>query len=1104
MQHRFHFKWMGILLCLSVLKISILEAQTFVESNTFEDTETFENGVPSTWKTINGGSIETTNRRYKQGNRSLIWNWSANSAIEVTDPSLQQVSAEKNSGLSIWLYSENNIGDSIQFLFYDTSGRKACSFYYRINFKGWRGLWIRFRDDMTNHRSYNTLSRMEIVSPKTIPSGHIYFDIVEFAASVSYKRSPSYQYVHPYPYSDQQEVKDDWESWVYANRYPKPTLPLPDRVTNQEQSIFETIQSRFDDWLFGTGTYAHNSHYQNRWDAMQNFIANGVKRFNELDITKDEAGRIYGPGLFTIKAKHSPKIGRGIGEKLCLQLALDYRINGNTDSRDQLLLLFDYMHDQGWAEGSAMETLDHQKLRTAAWAYAVYLMRDALKQSPWENGFSKLDREMSTLRWLCGFNVIFAPLEDLLAVNVDDFRSTTLFRLMYILMMENDDPKKVQYMNHYTQWINRNLRQFEGWADGIKPDGMGYHHRGPYMNAYSNNGMHIMTQILYFLRHTPYDANLESKNNLKKYLLNYRIVNQYYDVPKGVSGRIKGLEKATSMIAPMAYLSQCFEEGRTEATLAAAMLRLWQPQHAPVNDQINKYDMSIMLMHTPGELEAILHVAHEDITPEPEPTGFWMRPYAAMAIFRGTDWFVSVKGTSAYVWDWENGKSENTYGRYDSHGQMEIINNTLPYPSMVHSGHDYEHGWDWCRIPGTTTVNYPLEELKSSTQRVFTPNTFVGGVSHNQTSGVWAMEYQDINYGTGLNFKKSIFFFEPDMMVCLGSDISSYQSLKTESTLFQQVLSSSGGSITVNNTIVDQNEYDYTPRNSATTLLDHLGKGIYVPNDSHLHIQRRYRSSKTMRDKASAGDVITGWFTHDQDHSYEYAILMKTSPDELNAFSSQPTYEVIQQDAKAHIVHYVPANQTGYVLFDSNIPLENGLIASCSEPVMMMVTERDQSHHVSICNPDFGRSKPRDIGDIKQFSDLFGPFSVTPLQVVLRDGWKLKEPVEAVKVLSNNGQNTILEINTHDAQTYEFDLVADTSTSVVPPAETTLIAWPNPTPSVIHFKKSEKSIVYTLNGGQVTSGNNIDHIDLNAFPKGVYILKLINGHGHQTVKITKI
>ena len=50
-----------------------------------------------------------------------------------------------------------------------------------------------------------------------------------------------------------------------------------------------------------------------------------------------------------------------------LQLALDYKVNGNKQSLEDYLLAIDYMRDQGWAYGSSMGTIDHELLRHAGY-----------------------------------------------------------------------------------------------------------------------------------------------------------------------------------------------------------------------------------------------------------------------------------------------------------------------------------------------------------------------------------------------------------------------------------------------------------------------------------------------------------------------------------------------------------------------------------------------------------------------------------------------------------------------------------------------------------------------------------------------------------------
>ncbi len=69
---------------------------------------------------------------------------------------------------------------------------------------------------------------------------------------------------------------------------------------------------------------------------------------------------------------------------------------------------------------------------------------------------------------------------------------------------------------------------------------------------------------------------------------------------------------------------------------------------------------------------------------------------------------VTLKGYTTDVWGAEIYKKDNRYGRYQSYGSVQIMG----YPSRIASGYD-ENGWDWNRLPGTTTIHLPFELLDS-------------------------------------------------------------------------------------------------------------------------------------------------------------------------------------------------------------------------------------------------------------------------------------------------------------------------------------------------------------------------------------------------------
>ncbi|MFC2087002.1 chondroitinase family polysaccharide lyase [Bacteroidota bacterium] len=990
----------------------------YTESNTYEYIETFEGTSLPNWETNGKGSIQTTTYRRKQGQQSLLWNWEPEARIIVADPSLPAISNEKGAGIKFWIYSEVDIGDSIRFDFYNSSDELEFSFHYKINFKGWRALWASFEDDLGRLGRSTLLTRMEINAPAATDSGRLYFDIVEFAHMLDI-RSPSRQFAAPHVTKEPYYVEDENQSYVYEQWFPEATLPLPAEVSPEEQNDLALIQTRIDNWLFGTSIYAHDSTFQKRMSALNGFIDEGVNNFAKQKIIRETDGRILGPGLFANSSDHDPKFGMHFAQNLMIPLTLDYHLNGNEESKDNLFLLFDYFYDQGWAEGSAIGAMDHEKLYMVGWMYAIYLMRDELKQESWENGKTKFDREFATMKWMVALNAIFAPPEFDMEINMDDWRSTTLFRLLNIMVMDNTDPQKVQYMRHYQQWLDRNLKLNQGWVDGIKHDGTGYHQHLAYMSAYSNNAVHTMTEIAYWLRHTDFDMNRESKQNLKHYLMNYRIITNLYDVPKGVSGRFDGFNKASNMISPYAYLAKSMDTALTDTALARAMMRLWNPTYKLVDDQIKKVSSNITFNHSPGEIEAILDVVNEGFTPESSPRGLWNKPYASMAVFRNNDWLVTVKGHSAYVYDFEMQSNENDFGRYDSYGQMEIINNLTPYPSTKLSGNDFNRGWDWSKVPGTTTIDYSNEELDNGIHRNFSPNTTVGGVMHRNKNGVWGMEFEDLHYNSGLRFKKSVFFFGDDQMVCLGSDITSSDPSRTVSTLYQHVVSTSNSVFSVNGKEVG-NDFIFSPTGGKTRILNDNGLEFIIPDNSNLKIMRKKQDSKSISGKKNtSGDVFTAWFDNSLKNSYEYVVMMEADNIKPNTLINSPEYQIIEQSTKAHVVTYIPDDVTGYVIFDTSAVFDTGYIKSSSQPVFCIIERNSLEEFVlSICDPDFQRPPL----STNTFAALQGPYPESTVKITLDGTWTLKGEYDYAGILTTSEEQTVIEFTCSDAQSYEVML----------------------------------------------------------------------------------
>ena len=94
--------------------------------------------------------------------------------------------------------------------------------------------------------------------------------------------------------------------------------------------------------------------------------------------------------------------------------------------------------------------------------------------------------------------------------------------------------------------------------------------------------------------------------------------------------------------------------------------------------------------------------------------------------------------------------NENVYGIYQSHGALQISNSEESL-----NAYDVQHGWDWTRVPGTTTIKLSLHKMviPNFTSRYYQPSKLVGGVvltskDTRLANGVFAMKFHQPLYGS--------------------------------------------------------------------------------------------------------------------------------------------------------------------------------------------------------------------------------------------------------------------------------------------------------------------------------------------------------------------
>lgn len=1007
-----------------------------------EHIQSFEGKVPENWKATND-KLEISNKHFKNNKHALKWNWDKGDKLVAThEENMVMAGKTEHGGIIAWVYNEKPIQDKMTVNLGTKDqieqGNPLYTFEFNLNFEGWRALWIDFKDDAVNEafqgERIGDIEQIEIIAPENTDSGELYFDLVEFVNNLHWCRSQDYQFPIQRANSNG-GLGGTWErSYYYINQ--EPHIPL-ETLTQEQIDTFDVIEKRLDDWVYGTGKYQNQEPMKIRKDALDAYIKEGIQEYEDLQIVKHPDGSITGVPLFASRSpyiKMGKQFGSDVSTEIFLPLVFDYKLNGNKESLEKLMTLFDYYYDQGWAEGSGLGTPDHETNRSSGYFVAVYLMRDELKES------GRYDREIGAMNWYTDFGKVFGEYKvDYTETTADEMRTHFLYRLLYVMAME-DSPEKVQAMRSYLEWVDSALEINPNFAGTIKPDYTGFHHRGIYMSAYAPHGYHLAAAINYLLHDTMFEFGKESQNNLKQALITLDVMTNKDELPLSLMGRFpQQVSQIGAVVLPAyAYMALSGDPITGEAIdkeMAGIFVKNWDAESAILKkDLFRKSRAGISYVDTLGGMELMIDLVESGIQASPEQEGFWSKPYGGFAVQRQDKWMALVKGWSQYVWDYESGGSnkENDYGRYMSYGTLQILANGDPSTAKS-NGFDYENGWDWNRLPGATTKHLPLEKLTSETNnyahRTFSDQIFLGSVTNENKEGVWAMSLHDTQYDTSFYAKKSVFFFE-DEMVCLGSDIKNTDAEhETETTLFQSNLNNDTTMPFYLNSKDAITQYPFETsfeKEESVWMMDPYGNGYYLPNAASVKIARGTQNSKDAFDKKETkGEYTTAWIDHGkapEGKGYEYVIKPQTTPEEMEKYSENINYEVLQQDENAHIVKHEDANKVGYAIFEANKPLpKKSFIQKTDTPILAMVKEDKKEVVLSISDPDLrlpklpNQTMDEDVATI--------PSIMKKARIEVEGKWQLKEANKEVRVLEVKGNTTVIEFDCIDGKTLEVELV---------------------------------------------------------------------------------
>ena len=936
--------------------------------------------VPSNWNTSKG-TLSTSTLHYKLGAKSLKWDWNENDVLTISNLQSNGLKPSEVLGyfenmFRMWVYNTAKIGsEPLTIEFYDSTGNLQFYYDFQLNFTGWRAASASYKFEMFGNKSSSNIVAMKIKAPSS-GKGTFYIDYIDYTMKRNTYRSPDYQL----PFLKLDNGKH-WSDIMYFQSLPKEVSEVA--PTSQELEDLYSVKQKYDALILSTSPSSLK-------------ITTALNAYNALNINYI-GGIITGSPLYGKDYSNSQTIA-AVDQYLHV-LARNYKHTSNAVSLAYFLNSVRYLLDQGYAEGSLMETIHHIGYSFRNVAKAIHLMREELIEAGlWEEA-------QKMVEWYTAVDIIWHPTAH--ESNLDDVLTRTI-SLLGACLYKTTDAERIQYLKGYRFYIHNWLTAYSKEGGGLKIDYTGFHHN-TYYPLYTFGAYNSLSEGINLISGGVYRISAEKRDLFKKALLLARIIMSDDNFPNSLSGR-----------SPLRSIS---------ITKSLKNLGLSEP----IDEQLLKAYNYI----TGADSET------NEFNTETPPTGFWQINYANLGSYRQDDWVVDMKGFNNYFWGTEIYKSDNRYGRYQSYGAVEVL-----YPGGHENSGFNINGWDWNKAPGTTTIHLPWNKLKAVKDRQdeTTDSNFAASLRFGTKSeyyidskiegkyGVFGMDFKQksitVTHNSTFKFKKSIFCFG-GKIICLGSNISNNDtSNSTATNLFQNSLNSVTIPIIVNNSSTTAFPYNITlSHTSSNWLIDAVNTGYYVKSGSSIVIDRKSQDSPN---ENGNGSFTNGYFasafinhgTSPTNSEYEYVIIPNTDSSEMITFttnmesSSEAFYEVIQKNKTAHIVKH--NNMYGYSFFEAGFYSNSTPIKSNDVPCLVMIENLDQNLNLSIVQPDLN------------FAPSNGESQIKTVKLVLNGIWNLNSSNGgAINLIEGSGE-TILLIEAKDGLPVDIKLSSDPNSILKP------------------------------------------------------------------------
>lgn len=863
----------------------------------------FEHGVPKNIVTKKNGSISISKEKYKDGESSLKWKFEKNESLSILGDVgytiFKKGQQEKaRSSYSMWIYNENPVNDELLVQF-KKDGVVKCWFPIKMNFKGWRTMWVQYDRDMKG-KPIEGMDEITFVAPNE--SGEILIDQIIPSVLIDPRHNAR----------DEQLDFINLEADTAANAHWMALYKNYNQIDKNEKKIvlnkgekegIKKVEKRYREKLLKRVKVTPEK-IKEKEDEFSKYKKINLEFIQRLVIYED------------LKPEEKNKI-KYISTKefgiYLTELAYMYNSTENIQEKERIAKLFneslEYMYDQGWTKGSTQGTVHHLGYQMREIYEAIFLMKEPLIK------LGTVNKAKEMITWYSAMGMIYTP-SDKLKINIDVL-NTMLPGMLTAILLNEDESKEAKELYRFQNYLIESIKYSPGVLGGFKYDGTVFHHMQNYP-AYARGAFQGLVPIIYYLHKTPYGIKGGEYDIVKKAVLTTRLYSNKYNYLLSLTGRHPH-DKLKIDIESFRLMALSGVEG-VDKELAEAYLRLSKDKK---------------------KIEKLKNMGFKE---EVTPNGSWTLNMGSVQLHRRGEWLAGVKGYSRYLVGNETYIKNNLYGRYMSYGAFQILEGSLKESGYV------QEGWDWKHFPGTTAINVPFEKLKSNISQVDTKSgveemllsdeTYSGGNSLNG-NGMFAMKlHEHPKYNGTHRARKSVFFFN-NKAILLGSGIENNDSEnETHTTLFQNYLGQN-----LKNSYIQNEDIIIDSQNN-----------LYKVIEGDIVLKKEKQESRDQNSgERTENNYELAYINHGkapENGKYHYSILIKGTKEEQEKYKENSKYEVLNQDNNSHIVKDLKSNMTGYALFESGKVHNNRFIESVDTPSMILLQEKDRELQMSFVDPD--------------------------------------------------------------------------------------------------------------------------------------------------------